>query len=131
MGKGSEFQSFEKLDVWRRNRHLRIKIQKIADTLPYSEKFKLTDQLIRSSRSVTANISEGFGRFHFQENIQFCRIAKGSLYELLDHIICANDINYLSDDEYNNIRLEIIRCIQIVNGYIRYLKKAKRITNNE
>jgi four helix bundle protein len=59
--------------------------------LPEAEKYNLTNQIIRSSRSVTANIAEGFGRYHFQENIQFCRQARGSLVETLDHLYCCLD----------------------------------------
>jgi len=50
----------------------------------------------RASRSVNHNIAEGYGRFPFQENIQFCRIARGSLFETLDHGIIALDEGYIS-----------------------------------
>lgn len=46
------------------------------------EKYELVSQMRRASRSVTHNIAEGYGRFHYQENIQFCRISRGSLHEL-------------------------------------------------
>jgi len=57
------------------------------------------DQIIRAKRSVTANIAEGFGRYHFQENIQFCRTARGSLSELLDHMITSFDNLYISEEK--------------------------------
>jgi four helix bundle protein len=82
--------------------------------------------MIRASRSVTANIAEGYGRFHYQENIQFCRQARGSLYELLDHLSCALGEGYLSRDNLKNISQQIIDCIKLLNGYIAYLKKAKQ-----
>ncbi|WP_420846905.1 four helix bundle protein [Mucilaginibacter straminoryzae] len=85
----------------------------------------MTDQLIRSSRSITANIAEGFGRFHYQENIQFCRTARGSLRETLDHLICAVDCNYISDTELAQLKLQYEQCLKLLNGYISYLKKAK------
>jgi four helix bundle protein len=65
---------------------------------PAEERFRLCDQLIRSSRSVTANIAEGYGRFYERDNVRFCRIARGSLYETQDHLITANDEGYLSDE---------------------------------
>lgn len=46
------------------------------------EKYELVSQMRRASRSVTHNIAEGYGRFHYQENIRFCRISRGSLHEL-------------------------------------------------
>ena len=124
----NSFKSFEDMDVWKSCRDLRNRINSLSSGLPRVEKYKLVDQVIRSSRSVTANLAEGFGRYHYQENIQFARIARGSLYETLDHVICMCDMNYITESEKNDIRKEIIRCIQIVNGYIRYLRKAK--TNN-
>ena len=82
---------FEELDVWKECRKLRKEISKLVKLFPIEEKFKLVDQIVRSSRSTTANIAEGHGRFHYQENIQFCRQARGSLNETLDHLICAFD----------------------------------------
>jgi four helix bundle protein len=55
--------------------------------------------MIRASRSPTANIAEGYGRYHFQENIQFCRQARGSLYELIDHVTAALECEYLTHEE--------------------------------
>ena len=65
----------------------------------------MVDQLIRATRSITANIAEGHGRYHFQENIQFCRQARGSLTETLDHLICAQDEN---PDNTRNINIKIL-----------------------
>ena len=69
---------------------------KISKTFPNEEKCRLTDQIIRSYRSVTANIAEGHGRFHYQDETQFVRQARGSLSETLDHQICALDEEYIT-----------------------------------
>jgi four helix bundle protein len=89
-----EKSTFEDLEVWQKGRALRNGISNLTKTFPEEEKYKLANQMIRASRSVTANISEGYGRFHFQENIQFCRQARGSLFELIDHLTVAlvNDL---------------------------------------
>jgi four helix bundle protein len=118
--------SFEDLEVWKSTRSFRNHILKLAGTFPYEERNKLTDQIIRSSRSVTANIAEGFGRFHHQENIQFCRQARGSLNETLDHIICAFDCNYIDNNNLEELRAIHNHCLKLLNGYISYLKKAKQ-----
>ena len=81
--------------------------------------------MIRCLRSVTNNIAEGYGRFNYQENIQFCRISRGSLYETIDHLIIAEEENYISADELTNRKVQINKCLAILNGYINYLKKAK------
>jgi len=119
------FNSFEDLEVWKKSRQFRLQISEIAKSFPKEEKFRLGDQIIRSSRSVAANIAEGFGRFHHQENIQFCRIARGSLYETLEHLICAFDEKYISKEIFEEIHQTYNDVIKLLNGYIAYLKKSK------
>ncbi|MFZ4401024.1 MAG: four helix bundle protein [Bacteroidales bacterium] len=104
---------------------MKNRIWKLTKRFPKEELYKLTDQIIRASRSVTANIAEGYGRFHFQENIQYCRQARGSLYEVIDHFITAYDCEYINEDELNDFRNESLNCLKILNGYIAYLKRAK------
>jgi len=93
--------------------------------LPKQEEYKLKDQLTRCLRSVTINIAEGYGRFHYQENIQFCRISRGSLYETIDHLLIAVEENYIDKIEFEIKKTQILKCIALVNGYINYLNKAK------
>jgi len=70
---------------------------------PKSEEYHLKSQALDSSRSVTANIAEGFGRFHHQENIQFCRQSRGSLDETLEHIITAYDDKYITKEMLSEV----------------------------
>ncbi len=116
------------LESWKSSRRLRLAISELAKSFPVDEKFRLKDQILRSSRSVAANIAEGFGRFHYQENIQFCRIARGSLYETLEHLMCAKDEGFINDEQFNNTNELILECLKILNGYVQYLKKAKKST---
>jgi four helix bundle protein len=118
-------ESFEQLEVWKKAREIRIFIMKVILKLPKEEKYGLFMQSKRSSRSISNNIAEGFGRFHFQENIQFCRVARGSLTETLDHMIIALDEGYISDEDLNNFRQLYGSCLKLINGYIAYLNKAK------
>lgn len=123
--------SFEELEAWKSARELRLRITKLVKAFPSEEKYRLVDQLIRSSRSVTANIAEGFGRFHFQEDIQFCRQARGSLVESLDHLICANDEDFITSKKFVELKSDLFNCLKILNGYIAYLKKAKLKGDND
>ncbi|HXI01401.1 MAG TPA: four helix bundle protein [Sphingobacteriaceae bacterium] len=118
--------SFEELETWKTARQYRLAMVKTARSFPAEEKYRLTDQLIRSARSITNNIAEGFGRFHHQENIQFCRISRGSLFETLDHLICAADDNYITEEELIILKEENAKCLRVLNGYISYLKKVKQ-----
>ena len=76
--------SFEDLEVWKECRRFRIEVSKLVKTFPPEEKYRMVDQLIRASRSVTANIAEGHGRFHYQENIRRLCEHKGKI-SLVDH----------------------------------------------
>ena len=125
-----ELCKLEELEVWKKGRELRKEISNLTKGLPKEEKYKLTDQMLRASRSVTANVAEGYGRFHYQENIQFCRQARGSLFELLDHLSVAHDENYINDDKYNDYRSRTSEVIKILNGYINYLKRQKNHYKN-
>jgi four helix bundle protein len=84
-------RTFEDLEVWTVCRDLRKEISDLTRTFPPEERYRLSDQLIRAARSVTANIAEGYGRFHYQENIQFVRHARGSLFEVIDHLTVGFD----------------------------------------
>lgn len=118
--------SFQDLETWKMARQFRNEIRLVVKSFPIDEKFKLTDQIVRSSRSITANIAEGFGRYHHQENIQFCRTARGSLNETLDHLICAFDCDYITDQRLQELSDAHNTCLKILNGYIAYLKRAKQ-----
>ncbi len=121
------FQSFTELEVYKECRKLRVSIAKLTKAkFPTIETYKLTDQIIRSSRSVTANIAEGFGRYYFKENIQFCRISRGSLLETLEHLITALDEEYISNEEFEKYKIKIDLCGKLLNGYINFLKKQQK-----
>ena len=123
--------NFEELEVWKECRNLRIQVSIVVKTFPVEEKYRIIDQLIRASRSITANIAEGHGRYQYQENIQFCRQARGSLSETLDHFICAFDEKYISTDQLNIFRNQYYLCLKILNGYIAYLQKMKMNESNK
>ena len=135
--KQSIIRTFEDLDVWKVCRDLRTQTATIARTFPKEEQYRLRDQLIRASRSVTANLAEGYGRFHYAENTQFARQARGSLYEIIDHLTVAHEEKLISDEAFTSMREGVLRAVSVVNGFIRYLSKARtssrssRLTINE
>lgn len=121
--------SLEELEVWKLSRAFRMQVSDLIKTFPATEKYKLTDQLIRASRSIPANIAEGFGRFHYQENIQFCRQARGSLFECKEHLHCALDEGYIDQYLFEKYIDKTETLLKKLNGYISYLKKAKKANN--
>ena len=120
-----KYRDFRDLDVWQKCNAIKGKVWELCKAYPAPEKYRLSDQMIRASRSATACLAEGYGRFHYQENIQFCRQARGSLYELIDHILVAMDCKYISSQQADAMIEEIKEAIRLINGYIRYLKGRK------
>ena len=97
----------------------------LVKKFPEEVKYSLIDGMKRASRSATENIAEGFGRYHFQENIQFCRHSRGSLHELIDQLITALDEEYITQNEFIKGKDLINNALGLLNGYFNYLKKAK------
>ena len=116
------YQGFEELEVWKKARILRNEIFVLVKKFPAEEKFRLTDQIIRSSRSITDQIAEGHGRRTFPDRIRFCIYSRGSLSETLNHLIIALDCSYITT-ELDYFREKINEVEKILNGYIGYLEK--------
>ncbi|MFL5788925.1 MAG: four helix bundle protein [Flavisolibacter sp.] len=121
------FGSFEDLDIWKRTRELKNDIFKLVQFFPPHEKYKLTDQLIRSSRSINSQIAEGHGRKTFPDRIRFCIIARGSLSETLNHLIDAYDCSYINEEILAYYRNKISNIERLLNGYISYLEKQSTL----
>ena len=120
-----EIRTFEDLDCWQACRVLRKFCSEVCKSFPKDEAFRLKDQILRSARRTTASIAEGYGRYHYQENIQYCRAARGSAYEVLDHFIAGQDESLISDEECLDCRDTVEKSVRLLNGYIRYLKSKQ------
>ncbi len=120
-------KSFEDLNSWKQSRQLRIAISQLIKTFPVHEKYDLVSQMRRSSRSVTYNIAEGYGRFNFKENAQYIRISRGSIYELLDQLIVAYDEGYITQSELEKYKKMIEPILKLLNGFIKYLMEQDKL----
>jgi len=118
-------RSFEELECWKACTEVRRFITQLVKTYPKEEKFGLAGDMKRAARSTTHNIAEGFGRYHFQENIQFCRVSRGSLCELIDQLITSKDEGFITDSDYKKGRELISKALPLLNGYINYLSRQK------
>jgi four helix bundle protein len=113
---------FENLELWKKVREFKNEVAKEARTWPSEERFKLTDQVIRSSRSINALLSEGHGRFTFPDQLHFCIQARGSLSETVNHLIDAFDEKYISEETLNYYKTKAKEIERLLNGYITYLR---------
>ncbi len=122
---GEYIFGFENLEVYKRAREFRIEIYKLARKLPAEERFNLASQMRRAAVSVTNNIAEGHGRFHFQESIQFFRYSRGSVQELMDDLNVCLDERYEIEQRILELKAEAIEILKMLNGYIAFLRRSK------
>ncbi len=118
-------RDFTDLVTWKSARILRRRIYVMCRRFPKEESYGLSSQMRRAAVSVTANLAEGYGRFSYQENMQFCRQSRGSVYELRDHLTTALDAGYITPDEYKENDLQAVSVVKLINGYIRATRLRK------
>ena len=127
----SRVGTFQDLVVWQVGREIRRRLYLVANKLPEHERYNLASQIRRAAVSLTANVAEGYGRFHFKENIQYCRIARGSAYELIDHLITCQDETYLEKSEAESSHQELLTFLRLLNGYIRSIGSPRQIQDSQ
>ncbi|HEX4264672.1 MAG TPA: four helix bundle protein [Verrucomicrobiae bacterium] len=119
------YRSFEDLEVYKAARQFRMAMYRIAKNLPEFEKFGLASQIRRAAVSLTNNLAEGHGRFHFLDQIKFILISRGSLEELMDDLNICADENYQPLSEVEKIKAKGWQLLKLTNGYLRYLRDRK------
>jgi len=121
------YKTFENIKSWQLSREFRKNVFEIIKKFPKNEQFVLVPQMRRAVISISSNIAEGFGRYSYQENIQFCRISRGSINEILDQLYIALDEQYITAESFNNIYKEGRELEKSLNGYIFFLRNQKNI----
>lgn len=119
------YRGFKELNCWKEGRELRKSISALTKTFPDSEKYQLTSQLLRASRSVTNNMAEGYGRYTYTDTRHFFIQSRGSVTEVIDHLSIALDENYITEDLNQQIEKQCETVFKLINGYIAYLDKSK------
>ena len=94
-------------------------------------KKSLGDQYLRAADSIALNISEGYGRFHYKENKNFCWYARGSLFETKTANQKAYNRKLITDEEYNSILSKLKECHLLLNGYIKSIGKNNLGQNDQ
>ena len=116
------FQTFEDLEVYKAAREFRKAVYAMSRCLPELEKYDLGRQIRRAAVSLTNNMAEGHGRFHYPDQIRFFLHSRGSLEELVDDLNICSDENYLSAEEIQNLKQDARGVLILINGYLRHLR---------
>ena len=124
-------RSFEDLEVYKLAREFSHKVSQLIKKLPKEEEYNLKKQMRSAKLSVTNNIAEGFGRYHYQENIQFCRQSRGSICELIDDFNECYSNGYIDIKYRDELKHEAYHLIKVLNGYIASIKRQKEKSLND
>jgi len=122
--------NLEDLKVYQLAMELGEKVWEIVIQWNYFAKDSIGKQLVRSADSVAANLSEGFGRFSYKENKQFCYYARGSLYETRTWLAKGNNRKLINDDDFNSLTEDIESIGKKLNAYIKSIGN-KPMTNDQ
>jgi four helix bundle protein len=113
----------EELQVYQLSMEIGEKIWSIVIDWSYFEKDTIGKQLVRAADSVAANLSEGFGRFHFKEAKNFSYYSRGSLYETKTWLTKAKNRNLIKEEDFIKFEKEINTIGIKLNNYIKSIGK--------
>lgn len=119
-------KNYKEPGVWQKSVELSITVYRVTGRFPEPEKFGLTSQLRRAATSIPANIAEGWGRGSTREYVQLLLIARGSLMELETHGVVAQQLGYLSKEQFASLEGGVEEIGKMLNGLIQALKAKSR-----
>src|SRR6266498_3915443 len=119
------FRTFEDLECYQVAREFRKAMYDVSRRVPAFEKFELASQIRRAAVSLTNNIAEGHGRWHYLDHIKFVLQSRGSLEELIDDLNVCQDEKYLPLPEIHKLKEDGWRLLRLINGYLRHLRDCK------
>lgn len=114
-----ETYQFENLDAWKKAKKLTILVYQLLAKFPSHERFDLCSQMRRGVISVPSNIAEGSGRISYKEKIHFLEIAYGSLMEVYCQLLIAVELNYIADDDLEQIKPFVFETSRLISGLRR------------
>ncbi len=116
-------KNFYDLNAWKNSHLLVLEVYRVTASFPQSELFGLTSQLRRAASSISANIAEGFERYHYKDKIKFYYQARGSAAEVQNFIILSRDLKLVSNNDCALIGQKAKDSMQLINGLIRVTGK--------
>ena len=120
------YKSFEEMPVWQKAMDLAVRIFELTEGFPKKEDYGLTSQIRRSALSVSANISESFGRAHTLDKLNFYYHSRGSLAETKSHLIYGKRVRYFSDSNFIELNTLIESIWKEINRIISTLKRKSK-----
>jgi four helix bundle protein len=118
------FYNLEDLEVYQLAESFSDEIWFIVNEWDYFAKDTVGKQVVRSADSISANIAEGYGRYHYKENRNFCYFSRGSIIETKGWLKKSKTRNLLSEEQFN-LLYEKLQVIHIkLNAYLKFIGKS-------
>ena len=115
-------KDFEELAIFQKARELSQRIYPVTNKDGFKSDFRFAQQIRAAAGSIMDNIAEGFERGGNKEFLNFLYIAKGSCGEVRSQLIRANDVGYLTKEEYNELYTE---CRKLSAGIMNFIKELR------
>ncbi len=128
MEPSDRIKSVEELKIYNLSMELGESIWKVVTLWKAFEKDTLGRQLVRAADSIAANLSEGFGRYHYKEKKNFSYYSRGSLYETKTWLKKAYDRKLISEADFTAYTNQINNIGKQLNTYIKTI--GHEITND-
>ncbi|WP_184545242.1 four helix bundle protein [Mucilaginibacter sp. FT3.2] len=121
----------EELEVYNLSQVFGEQIWSIVIKWDYFAKDTIGKQIVRSADSIGANISEGFGRYHYKENKNFCYFSRGSILETKTWLLKAKSRKLIEEDDYQLLMKQLELIHLKLNAYIKFIGKASSIVDTQ
>jgi len=120
----AKIERFEDMKIWQMGRRIVSLVYELTRKKEFAADFGLKDQIRRSAISIPSNVAEGFERNGNKELTQFLYIAKGSAGELRTQLILAEDLAYITKDDWKKLNDIIEEIGRMIQGFISYLRNS-------
>jgi four helix bundle protein len=118
-------RGFEDLECYQLALQVMVRVHEFSKKLPSDEKYDLYAQIRRSSKNVTGNIAEAYGRYHYLDSLHYYSIARGELNETLSRLIEAKVLEYIAQPDFEVLYKLIRQAEQTLNGYMSYVRRLR------
>ena len=118
-------RGFEDLECYQLALDVMVNSYQLAKSIPAEDKYDLASQVRQSSKSVTSNIAEGYGRYHYLDSFKFYSNARGSLDGTLSHFIEARAVGYIEQGYFDQVYALIRQTERTLNGYMTFVRKQQ------
>ena len=122
---------FEDLKVWQLAHKLSLAVAKLVKDFPKDEKYDLSDQMRRSARSIPSDISEGFGRYHYNDKLTFYERGRSSLGELRNHFKEALGNGYVVRTTYDKFTKNMSEVGFLLSRMMKNIQAARDLPQSE